>query len=72
MQSKSISRTLGQTIKVLRGLHEWSQVELGEMTGISQATISCLETVRTALRAERAKIIAKAFHIYLGVILFFN
>lgn len=67
---KGISRTPGQTIKALRELHEWSQVELAEKTGISQATISSLETGRTALGAERAKIIAKAFNIYPGVILF--
>ncbi len=52
---KGMSRTPGQTIKALRELHEWSQVELAEMTGISQATISSLETGRTALGAERAK-----------------
>jgi len=67
---KGISRTPGETIKALRELHEWSQVELSEMTGITQATISSLETGRTVLGAERAKVIAKAFNIYPGVILF--
>jgi transcriptional regulator with XRE-family HTH domain len=67
---KGISRTPGQTIKALREMSEWSQVELAEKTGISQATISSLETGRTTLGAERAKIIAKAFNIYPGIILF--
>ena len=67
---EGISRTPGQTIKALRELHEWSQVDLAQKTGISQATISSLETGRTALGAERAKVIAKAFNIYPGVILF--
>ena len=67
---KGISRTPGQTIKALRELNEWSQVDLAEKTGISQATISSLETGRTALGAERAKVIARAFNIYPGVILF--
>ena len=46
---KDLSRTPGATTKALRELHEWSQVEVAEMTGISQATISSLETGRTAL-----------------------
>ena len=67
---RGISRTPGQTIKALRELHEWSQVLLAEKTGISQATISSLESGRTLLGAERAKVIAKAFNIYPGIILF--
>lgn len=67
---RGLRRTPGQTIKTLRELHEWSQVELAEKTVISQATISSLETGRTLLGAERAKVIAKAFNIYPGIILF--
>jgi len=32
---KGISRTPGETIKALRELHEWSQVELSDMTSIT-------------------------------------
>lgn len=65
-----ITLSPGETIKTLREINDWSQVDLAKETGIPQTTISAIENGRTALGAERAKIFAIAFDVHPAVILF--
>jgi len=65
-----ITLSPGETIKVLRELNEWSQIDLEHETGIPQTTISAIENGRTALGADRAKMFATAFDVHPAVILF--
>ena len=60
----------GETIKTLREINELTQKALAEETGIPQTTISAIESGRTNLGAERAKVFARAFDVHPAVILF--
>lgn len=60
----------GETIRTLRELNEWSQIDLQGVTGIPQTTISSIENDRTSIGAERAKVFAEAFGVHPAVILF--
>jgi len=62
--------TPGETIKTLRELNDLTQKDLAEETGIAQTTISAIESGRTKLGAERAKVFAEAFNVHPAVILF--
>lgn len=62
--------TPGEMLRTLRELQELSQIELGEMTGISQSNISSIETNVTNIGRERAIVLAKALKVHPAVILF--
>lgn len=62
--------TPGQTVRTLREVCELSQSDLARETGIPQTTISAIENGRANLRAEQAKVFARALNAHLGTILF--
>ena len=62
--------TPGETIKTLREINDLTQKDLAAETGIAQTTISAIESGRTKLGAERAKVFAEAFNVHPAVILF--
>jgi transcriptional regulator with XRE-family HTH domain len=66
----NISITPGQMLKTIRELQGLSQLELANMTGISQSNISSLETDARQIGRERAIVLAKALKVHPAVILF--
>jgi len=67
-----LALTPGTAIRVLRELQGFTQVELARRAGMTQATISALETGHAVLGAERAKRLAVALDVHPAVLLFPN
>ena len=65
-----IKVSVGESVRILRELQELSQSQLGELTGIPQATISAIENGRVNLGVERAKVLAKALRCHPAVLVF--
>ena len=68
--SKRIEVSVGESVRILRELQELSQSQLSKLTGISQATISAIETGRVNLGVERAKVLARALQCHPAVLVF--
>lgn len=66
----NISITPGQMLKTIRELQGLSQLELANMTGISQSNLSSLETDARQIGRERAIVLSKALKVHPAVILF--
>ena len=62
--------SVGESVRILRELQEFSQSQLSELTGISQATISAIENGRVNLGVERAKVLARALRCHPAVLVF--
>lgn len=62
----------GEMLTTLRNLQELTQKQLAEMTGMSQANISNMESGRQQIGRERALVLAKALKVHPAVILFPN
>jgi transcriptional regulator with XRE-family HTH domain len=60
----------GEMIKILRELKEWTQSDLAEETGISQANISAIENDRVEIGKQRAINIAEALNVHPASIMF--
>jgi transcriptional regulator with XRE-family HTH domain len=67
---KRIEVSVGESVRILRGLQELSQSQLAELTGIPRATISSIENGRVNLGVERAKVLARALKCHPGVLVF--
>ena len=67
---KRITVSVGESVRILRELQELSQNQLGQLNGISQATISAIENDRVRLGVERAKVLATALKCHPGVLVF--
>ena len=67
---KSVSVTVGESVRIMRELQELSQTELAKKTGIPQSTISAIENNRVNLGVERAKVIARALFVHPAVLVF--
>jgi transcriptional regulator with XRE-family HTH domain len=67
---KRIHLTPNERLRHLRELQELSQIELAEMTGISQSNISAMETGQRNIGRERAIVLAKALQVHPALILF--
>ena len=65
-----IDLTPGQSLKIIRELQELSQNGLSEISGLSQSTISGMESGRIKIGVERAKILARALRVHPAVIVF--
>ena len=46
---KRVSLTVGESVRIVRELQEYSQTDLAERTGIPQSTISAIENNRVNL-----------------------
>jgi transcriptional regulator with XRE-family HTH domain len=62
--------TPGDAIRLMRELKEWTQKELASRTGISAQNISMLENNRIPLGRKRALLLAKAFGVHPGTLMF--
>jgi transcriptional regulator with XRE-family HTH domain len=60
----------GESVRVVRELQGLSQVQLAELCGIPQSTISGIETGRINLGVERAKALATALRCHPAVLVF--
>lgn len=67
---RSIQMTPGEMIKTLRELKEWTQVDLANETGISQANISAIENERVEIGKQRSINIAEALNVHPASIMF--
>jgi len=67
---KRVSLTVGESVRIVRELQEYSQTELAERTGIPQSTISAIENNRVNLGVERAKVVARALQVHPAVLVF--
>lgn len=67
-----IEMTPGAMLTTLRELQDFSQKDLADLTGMSQANISNIECGRQKIGRERALVLAKALKVHPAVILFPN
>jgi transcriptional regulator with XRE-family HTH domain len=67
---KRVSVSVGESVRILRELQEFSQNELAHLTGIPQATLSAIENDRIQLGVERAKVLARALKCHPAVLVF--
>ena len=67
---KRVEVGVGESVRILRELQELTQSQLGELTGIPQATISAIENERVNLGVERAKVLARALKCHPAVLVF--
>ena len=62
--------SVGESVRILREMQEFSQSQLSALTGISQATISAIENGRVNLGVERTKVLARALRCHPAVLVF--
>jgi len=67
---KRVDVSVGESVRIIRELQEYSQNQLAELTGITQSTISAIENDRVQLGVERAKVLAKALRCHPAVLVF--
>jgi transcriptional regulator with XRE-family HTH domain len=67
---KRVLVSVGESVRILRELQEYSQNELAGLTGIPQATLSAIENDRIRLGVERAKVLARALKCHPAVLVF--
>ena len=67
---KRVSISVGESVRIIRDLQEYSQTELAKRTGIPQSTISAIENNRVNLGVERAKVVARALQVHPAVLVF--
>ncbi len=67
---KTVSISVGESVRIVRELQELSQSELAEHSGIPQSTISAIENGRINLGVERAKVIARSLQVHPSVLVF--
>ena len=67
---RTVSVSVGESVRIIRELQELTQTELAEHTGIPQSTISAIENGRVNLGVERAKVIARALQVHPSVLVF--
>ncbi len=67
---RRVSVSVGESVRILRELQEYSQNDLARLTGIPQATLSAIENDRIRLGVERAKVLARALKCHPAVLVF--
>jgi transcriptional regulator with XRE-family HTH domain len=61
--------TPGDSVRIARELQEMTQADLAEASGVTQPTISSIESGRVTLGAERAEKLARALRVHPAVLL---
>jgi len=67
---KVVDVSVGESVRIIRELQEFSQNDLAELSGIPQSTISAIENDRVSLGVERAKVLAQALRCHPAVLVF--
>ena len=62
--------TPGQAVRITREFAALSQIDLARSAGLTQGTLSAIETGRAALGAERARRLARALKVHPAALLF--
>ena len=65
-----VTLSTGEMLRILREKNDLTQNKLAKKSGLTQATISSLESNRISLGAERARVLAKVLHIHPAVLVF--
>ena len=64
-----VKLTPGDSVRIARELQEMTQADLAEASGVTQPTISSIESGRVTLGAERAEKLARALRVHPAVLL---
>ena len=67
---KTVEVSVGDSVRILRELQDFSQNELALLTGIPQSTLSAIEHDKVKLGVERAKVLARALKCHPAVLVF--
>lgn len=67
---KRVDVSPGESVRIFRELQALTQLQLSELCGIPQATISAIETGRVNLGVERAKALATALCCHPAALVF--
>jgi len=67
---KRVDVSPGESVRIIRELQGLTQVQLAELCGIPQTTISGIETGRLNLGVERAKTLANALRCHPAALVF--
>ena len=67
---RRIQVSVGESVRILRELQDYSQNELARLTGIPQGTLFAIENDRVGLGIERAKVLARALKCHPAVLVF--
>ncbi len=67
---QTVEVSVGESVRIMRELQEFSQTELARLTGIPQSTISGIENDRIHIGVERAKVLARALKCHPAVLVF--
>ncbi|MBI1883911.1 MAG: helix-turn-helix transcriptional regulator [Chlamydiae bacterium] len=67
---RSVEVSVGESVRILRELQNFSQNKLAYLSGIPQPTLSALEKGHIKLGVERAKALARALKCHPSVLLF--
>jgi transcriptional regulator with XRE-family HTH domain len=67
---RRVDVSVGESVRILRELQEFSQNELANVSKIPQSTISAIENDRINLGVERAKVLARALKCHPAVLVF--
>ena len=67
---KRVDVSPGESVRIIRELQGLSQVQLAELCGIPQTTISSIENSRVNLGVERAEVLALALRCHPAVLVF--
>lgn len=70
LATSRIKLSVGESVRIIRELQELSQVQLAKISGIPQATISCIESNKITLGLERSKMLARALKCHPAVLVF--
>jgi transcriptional regulator with XRE-family HTH domain len=65
---RRIRVSVGESVRILRELQEFSQNELSRRSGIPQTTLSAIENDRVKLGVERATVLARTLKCHPGVL----
>jgi len=67
---KTVTVSVGESVRIIRELQGYSQNELARVSRIPQATISAIEHDRVKLGVDRAKVLASALQCHPAVLVF--
>lgn len=67
---RQVDVSIGESVRIMRGLQDMSQNDLAAASGIPQSTISAIERDRINLGVERAKQLARALRCHPAVLVF--
>ena len=68
--TKRTEVSIGESVRIIRELQEFSQNDLAAITGIPQSTLSAIEHDKINLGVERAKVLARALKCHPAVLVF--